>query len=50
VCERAYFDFATILRQLGVANDPLSLRGRVSTALNHPLTVGTAVLRAKLRR
>jgi steroid delta-isomerase-like uncharacterized protein len=50
VCERAYFDFATILRQLGVAHDPLSLRGRVATVLNHPLTVGSAVLRARLRR
>ncbi|HEX6388354.1 MAG TPA: ester cyclase [Solirubrobacteraceae bacterium] len=50
VCERAYFDFATILRQLGVAHDPLSLRGRVATVLNHPLTVGTAVLRARLKR
>ncbi len=50
VCERAYFDFATILRQLGVANDPMSLRGRVSTVLNHPLTIGTAVLRARLKR
>ena len=45
MCERVYFDSATILRQLGIAHDPLSLTGRVATVLNHPLTVGRAVLR-----
>ncbi len=50
ICERAYFDFATILRQLGVAHDPLSLRGRIATVVNHPLTIGTAVLRSRLRK
>ena len=40
VCERVYFDSATVLRQLGIAHDPLTLRGRVATVLNHPLTVG----------
>jgi steroid delta-isomerase-like uncharacterized protein len=49
VCERAYFDVGTILRQLGLAHDPLTLRGRVATALNHPVTVAGAVLRS-LRR
>src|ERR671934_756684 len=29
VCERVYFDAGTILRQLGIAHDPLTLRGRV---------------------
>ena len=42
-CERVYFDAATILRQLGIAHDPLTLRGRVATVLNHPLTIGRAV-------
>lgn len=50
VCERVYFDAATILRQLGIAHDPLSLKGRLATALNHPLTVGGAFLRQALRR
>ncbi len=50
VCERVYFDTATILRQLGIAHDPLSLRGRVATVFNHPLTVGQAVARNLLRR
>jgi steroid delta-isomerase-like uncharacterized protein len=45
VCERAYFDSATILRQLGIAHDPLSLRGRVATVANHPLTIGRALVR-----
>ena len=45
VCERVYFDAGTILRQLGIAHDPLTLRGRVATVLNHPFTVGRAVAR-----
>jgi steroid delta-isomerase-like uncharacterized protein len=44
VCERVYFDSATILRQLGIAHDPTTLRGRVATVLNHPLTIGKALL------
>jgi steroid delta-isomerase-like uncharacterized protein len=50
VCERVYFDAGTILRQLGVAHDPLSVRGRAATLLNHPLTIGGAVVRQVLRR
>jgi steroid delta-isomerase-like uncharacterized protein len=44
VCERVYFDSATILRQLGVLHDPLTLRGRVATVLNHPVTIGRALV------
>ena len=53
VCERVYFDQATILRQLGVAHDPASLAGRVTTALSHPVTIGGALaksLTARVRR
>jgi steroid delta-isomerase-like uncharacterized protein len=50
VCERVYFDAGTVLRQLGIAHDPLTLRGRVATVFNHPLTVGQAVLRQVTRR
>ena len=50
VCERVYFDAGTILRQLGIAHDPLTLRGRVATVFNHPLTVGQAMVRGLLRR
>jgi steroid delta-isomerase-like uncharacterized protein len=49
VCERVYFDSATILRQLGVAHDPLTLRGRLATVANHPLTIGSALMRRVLR-
>jgi steroid delta-isomerase-like uncharacterized protein len=49
LCERVYFDASTILRQLGLATDPRSLRGRLETAVAHPLTVGGALLRG-LRR
>ena len=45
ICERVYFDAATVLRQLGIAHDPLSLTGRVATVLNHPVTVGRALIR-----
>jgi steroid delta-isomerase-like uncharacterized protein len=50
VCERVYFDSAAILRQLGIAHDPLTLRGRVATVLNHPITIGRALVRARLKR
>lgn len=50
LCERVYFDTGTVLRQLGIAHDPLSLRGRVATVLNHPLTVGRALVRGALGR
>jgi steroid delta-isomerase-like uncharacterized protein len=50
VCERVYFDVGTVLRQLGIAHDPLTLRGRVATLVNHPFTVGRAVTRQLLRR
>ena len=45
MCERVYFDPGTIQRQLGIAHDPLTVTGRVATVLNHPFTVGRAVLR-----
>ena len=50
VCERVYFDSAAILRQLGIAHDPLTLRGRLATVANHPLTIGRAVARSVLGR
>jgi steroid delta-isomerase-like uncharacterized protein len=49
-CERVYFDSNTVLRQLGIARDPLSIGGRVATVLNHPLTVGRAITRQVFRR
>jgi steroid delta-isomerase-like uncharacterized protein len=46
--ERIFFDLGTALRQLGVARDPNTTAGKVTTALNHPITIGRALLR-KLR-
>jgi len=45
VCERVYFDQTTLLRQLGIARDPLSLTGRVQTLVAHPWTIGRGVFR-----
>jgi steroid delta-isomerase-like uncharacterized protein len=50
VCERVYFDAGTILRQLGVAHDPLSTVGRLATVANHPLTIARAFGRRLARR
>jgi hypothetical protein len=50
VCERVYFDQMSILRQLGVAHNPTSLAGRLSTLVSHPLTIGGALLGAAVRR
>ena len=50
VCERVYFDAGTILRQLGIARDPLSVSGRVATIVNHPVTIGRAIAGQLLRR
>ena len=44
-CERVYFDQATIMRQLGVAHDPQSVAGRLTTLMSHPVTIGRALLR-----
>jgi steroid delta-isomerase-like uncharacterized protein len=45
VCERVYFDQATILRQLGLAHDPSSIAGRTTTLATHPVTVTKAIAR-----
>jgi steroid delta-isomerase-like uncharacterized protein len=50
VCERVYFDSNTMLRQLGVARDPLSLTGRLGTAVGHPLTIGRGLIRRVVGR
>src|SRR5438105_14179386 len=48
--ERIYFDLNTALRQLGVARDPNSLSGKLTTVLNHPITIGRALVRSLRRR
>ncbi len=49
VCERVYFDQATIMRQLGVAHDPATVAGRITTLLSHPVTFGRALIAAVRR-
>jgi steroid delta-isomerase-like uncharacterized protein len=48
--ERIYFDLNTALMQLGVARDPNSLGGKITTAVNHPVTIVRALLRSLRRR
>jgi steroid delta-isomerase-like uncharacterized protein len=50
VCERVYFDQMAMLRQLGIARDPLSVGGRLETLIGHPLTIGRAMLRRVVGR
>ena len=50
MCERVYFDANTVLRQLGIAHDPLSVTGRIATIFNHPVTIGQALVRQLARR
>jgi steroid delta-isomerase-like uncharacterized protein len=50
VCERVYFDQATVLRQLGIARDPSSLTGRLETLVGHPLTIGRGLIRRVIGR
>jgi len=50
ICERVYFDQATVHRQLGVARDPLSLTGRLQTLVGHPWTIGRGMVRRVIGR
>jgi steroid delta-isomerase-like uncharacterized protein len=45
ICERVYFDQATVMRQLGIARDPLTLGGRLETLASHPWTIGRGLIR-----
>lgn len=49
LCERAYFDRLTLFIQLGVARDPDSTAGKLTTLLNHPLVLARAGLRFRRR-
>jgi steroid delta-isomerase-like uncharacterized protein len=50
VCERVYYDLLTVLRGLGLARDPDSLAGQLTTLINHPLHLGRTFGRELLRR
>jgi hypothetical protein len=43
--ERAYYDRATLLRQLRVFHEPDSAIGRASTMLMHPFTMAQVIMR-----
>lgn len=48
--ERAYYDRASVLRQIGLFHDPDTLLGRVTTTVAHPVTTALAATRAIRRR
>jgi steroid delta-isomerase-like uncharacterized protein len=48
--ERIYYDRSTVLRQLGIFHEPSSMRGRIATAVNHPVTIARAYLRRPRER
>ena len=50
VCERVYYDLLTVLRELGVARDPNSVAGQLTSFMNHPLHLGRIFGRELLRR
>lgn len=46
--EKIYYDRGTVLRQLGVFHDPLTLWGQFCILATHPITIGLALLRKLL--
>lgn len=48
--EKVYYDRATVFRQLGLYHEPMTLLGRLTTALAHPLTISRAFARRLVRR
>jgi hypothetical protein len=47
LCERVYFDRLTLFIQLCVARDPNTRAGKLTTLLNHPVTLARATIRAR---
>ena len=47
--ERIYYDRGTVMRQLGLFDEPDVWPGRLTVALSHPLTIAKALLRAAFR-
>jgi steroid delta-isomerase-like uncharacterized protein len=47
--ERIYYDRATVLRQLGVFYEPVSVLGQICTLATHPITIARAHLRNLFR-
>jgi hypothetical protein len=42
--EKVYFDLSTPLRQLGIADDYNSLRGKLTAILSHPVVILKALI------
>jgi len=48
--EKIYYDRGTVLRQLGVFHEPLSVLGQISILATHPTTIARAYARKLLRK
>jgi steroid delta-isomerase-like uncharacterized protein len=48
--EKIYYDRGTVLRQLGVFHEPLSVLGQICTLATHPITIARAFARKILGR
>jgi len=48
--EKIYYDRGTVLRQLGIFHEPLSLLGQICIFATHPATIARAMARKLLRR
>lgn len=48
--EKIYYDRGTVLRQLGVFHEPVSVIGQICTLATHPVTMARALLRKLLPR
>ena len=45
LCERVYYDRLTLFIQLGIARDPNTRAGKITTLLNNPVTLARAAFR-----
>jgi steroid delta-isomerase-like uncharacterized protein len=48
--EKIYYDRGTVLRQLGVFHEPVSIVGQICTLATHPLTIAKAYARKLFRK
>jgi len=48
--ERIYYDRGTVLRQLGVFHEPVSILGQICTLATHPTTIAQAYARKLFRK
>ena len=48
--EKIYYDRGTVLRQLGVFHEPMTVLGQICTFVAHPITITRALARKFLRK